>query len=161
MATNSERVKEKIQFAIQGVMDSSNFAIAIAVGIFGVLTLFIQIYDAESSMGQVASWMARITLSVAYWILILMGLVAHASNRMYNAAIENYIDNHYSDYKEDLQNAMKENRIMSWTINLLWFNKTTKRINRNYNFLTILFLVISVFLYFGIAAPWTWFSMDD
>jgi hypothetical protein len=42
-----ERIKEKIQFAIQGVMDSSNFAIAIAVGIFGVLTLFMQISDPE------------------------------------------------------------------------------------------------------------------
>jgi hypothetical protein len=27
MADSSERVKEKIQFAIQGVMDNSNFAI--------------------------------------------------------------------------------------------------------------------------------------
>jgi tetrahydromethanopterin S-methyltransferase subunit E len=114
MVSNSERVKEKIQFAIQGVMDSSNFAIAIAVGIFGVLTLFIQLHEIESSLDPLTSLIARITLSVAYWILILMGLVAHASNRMYNAAIENYIDNHYSDYKEDLQNAMKGNRIMSW-----------------------------------------------
>jgi hypothetical protein len=147
-----QNASEKIQFAIQGVKDSSNFAIAIAVGIFGVLTLFMQIHEEGSS----ASWIARITLSVAYWILILMGLVAHASNRMYNAAIENYINNHYSDYKEDLRNAMKGNRIMSWTINLLWLNKTTERINTNYNILTISFLVISFFLYIGIATPWTW-----
>jgi hypothetical protein len=84
MVSNSERVKEKIQFAIQGVMDSSNFAIAIAVGIFGVLTLFIQLHEIESSLDPLTSLIARITLSVAYWILILMGLVAHASNRMYN-----------------------------------------------------------------------------
>lgn len=155
---SSERVKEKIQFAIQGVMDSSNFAIAIAVGIFGVLTLFMQ--TSEANLDAIASWTARIALSVAYWVLILMGLVSHASNRMYNAVIEKYIENHYSDYKEDLQRAMRGNRIMSWTINLLWLNKSSKRINRDYNFLTVSFLVISFFLYVGIAAPWTWLSPD-
>ena len=40
---SSERINEKIQFAMQGAMDNSNFAIAIAVGVFGVLTLFVQI----------------------------------------------------------------------------------------------------------------------
>lgn len=45
---SSERINEKIQLAMQGVMDNSNRAIAIAVRIFGVLTLLVQIAQPNS-----------------------------------------------------------------------------------------------------------------
>ena len=103
---------------------------------------------------------ACITLSVAYWVLITMGLVAHAHHRMYNAVIENYIRSDYPDYKEDLQRAIKGNRIMSMAITRLWLDKTTERINIDYTIITVSFLVISVCLYAGVAAPWSWFSLN-
>jgi Ca2+/H+ antiporter len=152
--SSSEPIREKIQFAIQGVMDNSNFAIAIAVGIFGVLTLFVQIYEEELKLDDSAKLVARITLSVAYWVLIAMGLVAHAHHRMYNAVIENYIRGDYPEYKEDLRRATKGSRIMSLAISRLWLNKTTERINKDYNFITASFLTISFWLYVGIAYTW-------
>jgi hypothetical protein len=36
---------------------------------------------------------------------------------------------------------------MSWAIGRLWLNKSTKQITRDYNFITISFLVIGFFLY--------------
>jgi Ca2+/H+ antiporter len=155
---SKERIRDKMNFATQGVMDNSNFSIAIAVGIFAVLTLFIQITEPQLKWDILTIWIARITLSVAYWVLILMGLVAHAHHRMYNAVLENYIRNDYVDYQEDLRNVAKKNRIISWTVNFLWLNKTSERINRDYSFVTISFFVISFFLFIGIARPWSWFT---
>jgi hypothetical protein len=156
MVESTERTYEKMQFAIQGITDNSRFAIAIAVGIFGVLTLFTQVPRTYSEQDEIFLFLARITLSVAYWVLILMGLVAHAHHRMYNALLENYIRRDYRVYEDDLKNIVKNNKFISFTVNFLWLNKTSEGINRDYNFITISFFIIAFMLFFFIAKPWAW-----
>jgi hypothetical protein len=149
------RIKEKMQLAQQGVMDNSNFAIAIAVGIFGVLTLFVQIAGHKPLFPiDLIIW---ITLTVSYWVLIVLGMVAHAHHRINVAIIETYIKGHYQQYKEDMKNATKGNWIMTLAIKRFWLDKPTEKVNKEYNFLTISFLVIAFFLYLGIGIL-VWFD---
>ena len=140
------------------VMDNSNFAIAIAVGIFGVLTLFVQIAQPDSfNPYDAKSLIIWITLTVAYWVLIVLGLVAHAHHRMNVAIIETYIKDHYREYKEDMKSATKGNWIMTFAIKRFWLDKSTEKVNKEYNFLTVSFLVITFFLYLGIGI-FVWFQ---
>jgi hypothetical protein len=148
------RINEKMQLAQQGVMDNSNFAIAIAVGIFGVLTLFVQISEREWPFPTV--WVVWITLTVAYWVLIVLGMVAHAHHRMNVAIIETYIKKHYSDYKEDMISATKGNWIMTLAIKDFWLDKPTEKVNKEYNMLTLSFFVIAFVLYVGIGIMVYW-----
>jgi hypothetical protein len=60
--------------------------------------------------------------------------------------------------KEKIQFAIQANRFMSWAIGRLWLNKSTEQITREYNIITVSFLVIAFFLYFGIAGPLTWWK---
>jgi hypothetical protein len=55
-----------MQFAIQGITDNSQIGIAIAVRIFGVLTLFVQISDKDiiSQLGIHVYNVSRIALSI-------------------------------------------------------------------------------------------------
>jgi hypothetical protein len=122
----------KIQLAMDGVMDNSKFAIAIAVGIFGILTLFVQIAIAQPESfdpltpKNLVIW---ITLTVAYWVLIVMGLVSHAYHRMNTAMVEN-IKKSYQEYKEDMRNATKGNWIMTLAIKRFWLDKPTEKVNK-------------------------------
>lgn len=144
------RMNEKIQLAMQGIMDNSNFVIAIAVGLFGVLTLFVQLAVPEhepKSLPFSTSLLIWITLTVAYWALIVLGLVAHAYHRMNTAIIETYIKEHYRDYKEDMKSATKGNWIMTLVIKRFWLDKPTEKVNKGYNMLTLLFYnsILSIF----------------
>ena len=122
------RINEKIQLAMLVVMDNSNFAIAIVVGLFGVLTLFVQISEPEhGSRPFPISLVILITLTVAYWVLIVLGLVAHAYHRMNTAIIEPYIKEHYRDYKEDMKSATKGNWIMTLAIKALLARQTNRK----------------------------------
>jgi hypothetical protein len=152
---SSERINEKMQFAMQGVMDNPNFAIAIAIA---VGTLFVQIAEHDSPYYAI-SWIIWITLTVAYWVLIVLGFVAHAHHRMNVAIIETYIKDHYLEYKEDMKSATKGNWIMTLAIKRFWLDKPTEKVNNEYNFLTVSFLLIFFFCIlefeysFGFCSP--------
>lgn len=152
------RINEKMQLAMQGVMDNSNFAIAIAVGIFGFLALFVQIAVAPKPLPFPTYWVIWITLTVAYWVLIVLGMVAHAHHRMNVAIIETYIKEHYGDYKEDMKSATKGNWIMTLAVKRFWLDKPTEKVNKEYNVLTVSFFVIAFFLYLGIGV-FVWFPL--
>ena len=78
-------------------------------------------------------------------------LVAHAHHRMNVAIIETYFKDHYRDYKEEMKSATKGNWIMTLAIKRFWLDKPTEKVNNEYNFLTVSFLVIAFFL-----VPWNW-----
>jgi hypothetical protein len=124
---SKERIRDKMQFAIQGITDNSQIGIAIAVGIFGVLTLFVQINDKDtrSELDTNVYNLIRIALGITYWVLIAIGLGAHANHRMYSAILGNYIKNEYTDYQEDVRNVTKKNRFISWALKISWLNTTS------------------------------------
>jgi hypothetical protein len=83
---DSERKKiyhELINFATQGMSENAQFSIAIAVGVFGILAIFVTINDQGDETAQdlflknalwtKSEWIrtAGIVLSIAYWALIL------------------------------------------------------------------------------------------
>jgi hypothetical protein len=152
---SKERIRDKMQFAIQGITDNSQIGIAIAVGIFGVLTLFVQINDKDtrSELDTNVYNLIRIALGITYWVLIAIGLGAHANHRMYSAILENYIKNEYTDYQEDVRNVTKKNRFISWALKISWLNTTPETINKYYNFSAIGFSVLAVLLFISIAIP--------
>ncbi|CAN5238542.1 hypothetical protein BH18THE2_BH18THE2_41870 [soil metagenome] len=85
---------ERINFAQQGMAENAQFSIAIAIGIFGILAMFLMInhhvilnedenkdlkddleLDFGNSFWTKGSWTTAegIVLSVAYWALVLFG----------------------------------------------------------------------------------------
>jgi hypothetical protein len=55
-----------------------------------------------------------------------------------------------------MKSATKGNWIMTLAIKRFWLDKPTEKVNNEYNFLTISFLVIAFFLYLGIGI-FVWF----
>ena len=152
---SKERIRDKMHFAIQGITDNSQIGIAIAVGIFGVLTLFVQISDKDirCQLDTNVYNVSRIALAITYWALIAIGLGAHANHRMYSAVLENYIKNEYTDYQEDIRNVTKKNKFISWALKISWLNTTSETINKYYSVSAIGFSILAIFLFITIAIP--------
>ena len=47
----------------------------------------------------------QLVLTIAYWMLVILGLIARAHYRMNNAVIETYVKDHYTDYKDDMKKS--------------------------------------------------------
>ena len=98
MDNNREHKKEYrefINFAIQGMSENAQFSIAIAVGIFGILSIFVSLdiqnddKTVQDSFWKNALWTqppwiqsTGIVLSIAYWALVLFGMQSYVTRRL-------------------------------------------------------------------------------
>jgi len=55
-AEERKRLTEKINFAIQGMSENAQFSIAIAVGVFGILVIFVTINDHKGESQTDSIW---------------------------------------------------------------------------------------------------------
>jgi hypothetical protein len=76
----------------------------------------------------------------------------YAHHCMYNALLENYIKNEYTDYPEDLSDVIKKNKFISWTAKF-WLNKPSEAINKYCSVSAIGFSILAIFLFITIAIP--------
>jgi hypothetical protein len=124
---------EFINFAIQGMSENAQFSLAIAVGIFGILSIFVMINpnddkEAEDIFGKNAQWMqplwiwsTGIVLSIAYWALVLFGIQTYVSRRLFEGVMGDYLKKMNDEqYYNDISEISKENKLANLMFKIIW-----------------------------------------
>jgi hypothetical protein len=124
---------EFINFAIQGMSENAQFSLAIAVGIFGILSIFVMINpnddkEAEDIFGKNALWMqplwiwsTGIVLSIAYWALVLFGIQTYVSRRLFEGVMGDYLKKMNDEqYYNDISEISKENKLANLMFKIIW-----------------------------------------
>jgi hypothetical protein len=160
MDNGGERKKvydEFINFATQGMSENAQFSVAIAVGIFGILAIFVSLethknMTAEDMFWKNALWtqpqwirIIGIVLSIAYWVLVLFGIQSYVTRRLFEGIMGNYqTKTKEEQFRNDIKEIAKENKLANWIVNNIWL--INKKRNVRYKGI-YLFLI----LYVGIA----------
>jgi hypothetical protein len=153
---------ERINFAQQGMAENAQFAIAIAIGIFGILTMFLMINhppDAENvelnlnfgnSFWTKGSWtmVEGIVLSAAYWALVLFGFQSYISRRLFEGLMGYYVKTMH----EDITGIAAENKLANWMVKRIWASNYEKK-DRYKHLSSVIFLyfALTFFLWFFVA----------
>jgi hypothetical protein len=137
--SDEQKKKEKINFAMQGSSENAQFSIAVAVGIFGILVMFVTINDHgnenqadpffKNALWTKSSWIrtAGIILSIAYWALVLFGAQSYVTRRMFEALMGDYLRNTHNDWYTDITVIAEEKKLTSWMVRNIWSNNYRKK----------------------------------
>jgi hypothetical protein len=135
---NNERKKiyhEFINFAIQGMSENAQFSLAIAVGIFGILVIFVTINPPTDTdikthdpflknalwEQQQWVWSTGIVLSIAYWALVLFGIQIYISRRLFEGVMGDYLKKmNEEQYYNDIREIAKENKLANLMFKVIW-----------------------------------------
>ena len=148
---------ESINFAMQGMGENSQFTVAIAIGVFGILAIFVSL-DTHNSMTAKDSfwknalwtqpqwiWITGIILSVAYWTLVLFGVQTYVSRRLFEGVMGDYLKRMNEEwYYDDIEEIAKENKLANLIFKKIWSSNHEKR--EKYRG-----MIIVLSLYIGIA----------
>jgi hypothetical protein len=133
---------ELINFAMQGMGENAQFAIAIAVGIFGILAIFASINQHKEGFWENALWMQSDSikfiggvLSFAYWALVLFGMQTYVTRRLFEGILGKYLQKINGEGEEeclnnDIREIAKENKLANWIVRNIWL--INKKGNRRY-----------------------------
>jgi hypothetical protein len=127
MAANpdsNDEIKDKIHFVIQGSSDMGNVTIAVAVGLFGILSIFTLLQTSGGTyLGQLGwymrgSWtlVVFIVLSLAYWGVSVLGFACIVYRRHYEALFDYYMTKRYPGYDVECREIAKFSPILSTTV---------------------------------------------
>jgi hypothetical protein len=133
---NNERKKtyhELINIAIQGMNENAQFSVAIAVGVFGILAIFVSLdthnnMTAKDSFWENALWTqplwirgAGIILSIAYWALVLFGIQTYVNRRLFEDLLGKYHKKMNGEWLDsDIKEIAKENKLANWIVRKIW-----------------------------------------
>jgi protein-S-isoprenylcysteine O-methyltransferase Ste14 len=93
---------EAIDFATQQMSENAQFSVAIAVGIFGILAIFVSLdtHNVErlkdplwsNALWTQPPWIrfTGIVLSIAYWALVLFGIQTYVTRRLFEGILGKY-----------------------------------------------------------------------
>jgi hypothetical protein len=148
---------ELINFATQGMNENAQFSVAIAVGVFGILAIFVSIHDHDNEdFWKNVLWMQHpsiliigIVLSIAYWALVLFGIQSYVSRRLFEGTMGNYLKRMNEErYYNDIKEIAKENRLADWMVRKIWSSNHERkdRYKEMYKVL-ILYIGIAFFLW--------------
>ncbi len=160
MDNNREHKKEYhelINFAIQGMSENAQFSIAIAVGIFGILSIFVSldihnddeaVQDSfwKNALWTQPPWIKRtcIVLSIAYWALVLFGMQSYVTRRLFEGLTGDYLKKMNEEgYYNDIKEIAKENKLANWMFNVIW-SSNHERKDRYKGIYIVLFLYIGI-----------------
>jgi hypothetical protein len=144
--------------------ENAQFSIAIAIGIFGILAMFLMInhhvilndgenrdlkddleLDFGNSFWTKGSWTTaeEIVLSVAYWALVLFGFQSYIARRLFEGLMGYYVKN----INEDIAKIAAENELANWMVKRIWGSGRYQRLVP----VTILYFGITFLLWFFVA----------
>ena len=131
MVNPRRKYHELINSAIQGMGENAQFSVAIAVGVFGILAIFVSLdthknMTAEDVFWKNALWTqpqwiwgTGIVLSIAYWTLVLFGIQTYVSRRLYEGIMGDYLKKMNEEwYYNDIKEIAKENKIANLIVRL-------------------------------------------
>jgi hypothetical protein len=112
---------EVINYSIRAMSENAQFSIAIAVGLSGVLTIFV-ILDSHNGLKsgdeltKKALWTqpvwiqpVAIVLSIAYWALVLFGIQSYLARRLFEGIVGRYRKKMNKErYYDDIRAIAKE-----------------------------------------------------
>lgn len=137
---NGQQYHEFINFAIQGMNENAQFAIAIAVGIFGILAIFVTLDTHKGMTPQDIFWknalwtkpqwiwLTDIVLSIAYWALVLFGIQSYVGRRIFEGLMGDYLKKkNQEEYFNDIGEIAKENKIANLFYNVIWSSNHDKK----------------------------------
>jgi hypothetical protein len=152
---NREHKKEYhefINFATQGMSENAQFSIAIAVGIFGILAIFVSINDHhDQDMSKNALWLQKpsikaigVVLSIAYWALVLFGMQSYVTRRLFEGVMGDYMKKMNEEwYYNDIKDIAKENKLANWMVRVIWASNHERK-DRHKGIYRVLFLYLSI-----------------
>jgi hypothetical protein len=137
---NKKAYHESINFAMQGMGENSQFTVAIAIGVFGILAIFTTIDDyddkeAQEIFGKTALWthllsiqIIGIVLSIAYWALVLFGIQTYVSRRLFEGVMGDYLKRMNEEwYYNDIKEIAKENKLANLIFKKIWSSNHERR----------------------------------
>lgn len=145
-----------IGHSIQAMSENAQFSIAIAVGIFGILAIFVSLdthegLESGDELLKKALWTqpiwiqtTGIVLSIAYWLLVLFGAQSYLTRRLFEGVVGHYekmmnVEWYYGDIKE----IVDENRVIRWMVEKIWATNHERK-NRYKGLYTVLFSYLSI-----------------
>jgi hypothetical protein len=141
---------EKVNFAMQGMTDNAQVTIAVAVGIFGVLAIFVNITQSSVwTKDLITLTAALIILSIAYWALVVLGLSCYIFRRLFEGLLGGYTKIWYPEYESEIREIAKRNKLTHLVLKALWPEREEKF--RGIWVLSIFYIVISSSLWFFIV----------
>ena len=148
--------RELINFAIQGMGENAQFSIAIAVGIFGILAIFVSldthnVKSLQDPLWSKALWTqpqwirsAGIVLSIAYWALVLFGMQSYVTRRLFEGVMGDYLKRMNEEwYYNDIKEIAKENKLANWMVKVIWASNHERK-DRYKGIYKVLFLYIGI-----------------
>ncbi len=109
--------------------ENAQFSLAIAVGIFGILAIFVSINQHDNEdFWKNALWMQKSSivaiggiLSAAYWALVLFGIQTYVSRRMFEGLMGDYLKKrNEEEYFNDIGEIAKEKKLTNWMFKVIW-----------------------------------------
>jgi len=164
MVNPRRKYHELINSAIQGMGENAQFSVAIAVGVFGILAIFVSLdthknMTAEDVFWKNALWTqpqwiwgTGIVLSIAYWTLVLFGIQTYVSRRLYEGIMGDYLKKMNEEwYYNGIKEIAKENKIANLIVKTIWSsNHERKDRYKGMNKVLILYIGIAFFLWLNI-----------
>jgi hypothetical protein len=158
---NKKAYHESINFAMQGMRENAQFSVAIAVGVFGILAIFVSLdshknMTAADSFWENALWTqplwvkgVGIILSIAYWALVLFGIQTYVSRRLFEGVMGDYLKRMNEEwYYNDIKEIAKENKFANLIFKKIWSsNHERKDRYKGMNKVLILYIGIAFFLW--------------
>jgi hypothetical protein len=154
---NKKVYHESINFAMQGMSENAQFSIAIAVGIFGILSIFVSLdihnddETVQNSFWKNALWTqpawiqsTGIVLSIAYWALVLFGIQSYVTRRLFEGLTGDYLKKMDEEgYYNNIKEIAKENKLANWMVKTIWASNHERK-DRYKGIYKVLFLYISI-----------------
>jgi hypothetical protein len=161
---NKKEHHESINLAIQGMGENAQFSIAIAVGVFGILAIFVsldthnveRVHDPfwSNALWTQPQWLriVGIVLSIAYCALVLFGIQSYTTRRLYEGIMGEYQKKMNEEwFDNDIREIAKENKLANWIVkNICLINKKGNRRYKGIYLFLFLYLSITFSLWFVI-----------
>ena len=152
---------ESINFAMQGMGENSQFTVAIAIGVFGILAIFVSLdthkcMTTEDIFWKNALltqpqwiWLTDTVLSIAYWALVLFGIQSYVGRHIFEGLMGDYLrKKNEEEYFNDIGETAKENKLSNLIFKKIWSsNHEKKERYRGMNIVLSLYIGIAFFLW--------------
>jgi uncharacterized membrane protein YdjX (TVP38/TMEM64 family) len=115
---------------MQAMADNAQVAVAVAIGIFGILAIFITINGIDNllTMDTNLLFAAVVILSIAYWGIIILGLACYIFRRLFEGLMNEYTKTGYPEYENEIRQIAKRNKLTN-LLKVLWPNTASRITN--------------------------------